>query len=333
MSLEQLHILMVYNGKIPTLKYGGTSRVIWYLGKELAGMGHRISFLVARGSYCDFAEVIPYDPARSLAMQIPGHVDLIHAHIPVREPLPRPYLTTLHGNTPEEKDLDVNTTFLTRDHAARFGSEVFVYNGLGLEEYGRPQLEMKRDYLHFLGKAAWRVKNLKGAMGIARSSGLPLRVLGGYRVNLKMGIRITLDPRIRFEGMVGGEKKNQLINGSKALLFPVRWHEPMGLAVVESLYFGCPVFGTPYGSLPELVTPEFGFLSNRQSELVDALQHVDTYDRKKCHEYVCDNFASIHMARNFLPLYEKVLNGNPLNPRPPRPLKTGAPKFLPYYPD
>jgi glycosyltransferase involved in cell wall biosynthesis len=201
-----------------------------------------------------------------------------------------------------------------------------------LEEYGKPDLDAKRSYVHFLGKAAWRVKNLKGCIRIARDAGLPLRVLGGYRVNLKMGMRITLDPRVRFEGMVGGGTKNRLINGSKALLFPVRWNEPMGLAVVESLYFGCPVFGTPYGALPELVTSEFGKLSNKKSELVEALGHVESYDRKKCHEYVCDNFASIHMARNFLPLYEKVLNGQTLNPRPPRLVPSGdPPKFLPWY--
>ena len=325
------HILIVYTGKIPTPKYGGTSRDIWYLGKELIQMGHRVTFLVAQGSVCDFAPVIFFNPDRSLASQIPENVDLVHSHIPLWEPLPKPYMITLHGNSTDPREFDINTTFISRDHAARFGSEVFVYNGLGLEEYGKPTLDNPRTYLHFLGKAAWRVKNLKGCMNIARRSGTPLRVLGGYRVNLKMGLRITLDPRIRFEGMVGGARKNKLINGSKALLFPVRWNEPMGLAVVESLYFGCPVFGTPYGALPELVTSEFGFLSNKESELVDALSHVDEYDRKRCHEYVCDNFASIHMARNFLPLYEKVLNGEALNPKAPKLVDPDPPRFLPWY--
>jgi glycosyltransferase involved in cell wall biosynthesis len=329
--MEALHILIIYSGKIPTPKYGGTSRDIWYLGKELIKMGHRITFLVGAGSQCDFARIIQLDPELSLASQIPEDVDLVHSHIPIWEPLPKPYMITLHGNSSDEREHDINTTFISRDHAARFGSEVYVYNGLGLEEYGTPQLDNPRKYLHFLGKAAWRIKNLKGCMNIARASGYPLRVLGGYRVNLKMGMRITLDPRIRFEGMVGGETKNRLINGSKALLFPVRWNEPMGLAVVESLYFGCPVFGTPYGALPELVTSEFGFLSNKQSELVEALGHVEEYDRKKCHEYVCDNFASIHMAQNFLPLYEKVLNGEPLNPRTPKLVNPNPPKFLPWH--
>jgi len=328
--MEAQHILIVYNGKIPTPKYGGTSRDIWYLGKELIKMGHRVTFLVGQGSRCDFAKIIPMNPEEPLARQIPEDVDLVHSHIPLWEPLPKPYMITLHGNSNDEREFDINTTFISRNHAARFGSEVFVYNGLGLEEYGKPQLDNPRKYLHFLGKAAWRVKNLKGCMSIARASGYQLRVLGGYRVNMKMGIRFTLDPRIRFEGMVGGETKNRLINGSKALLFPVRWNEPMGLAVVESLYFGCPVFGTPYGALPELVTPEFGLLSNRKSDLVDALKHVEDYDRKKCHEYICDNFASIHMAQNFLPLYEKVLNGEALNPIAPKLVHPNPPKFLPW---
>ncbi len=329
--MEAQHILIVYKDKIPTPKYGGISRVIWHLGKELVMMGHRVTFLVGQGSHCDFAKIIPYNPEEALASQIPEDVDLVHLQEPISEALPKPYMITVHGNSSDDREFDLNTCFVSRDHAKRFGSKVFVYNGLGLEEYGKPELDNPRNYLHFLGKAAWRVKNLKGCMNIARASGYPLRVLGRYRVNLKMGMRITLDPRIRFEGMVGGETKNRLINASKALLFPVRWNEPMGLAVVESLYFGCPVFGTPYGALPELVSSEFGFLSNKQSELVEALEHVEEYDRKLCHAYVCDNFASIHMAQNYLNLYEKVLNGEPLNPKPPKLLDPNPPKFLPWY--
>jgi len=294
--MESLHILLVYNGKVPTPKYGGTSRIVWYLGKELVKMGHRVSMLVAAGSACDFAKIIPYDPDRPLVKQIPESVDLVHSHIPVWEPLPKPYMITFHGNSNPERDFDINTIFISRNHAFRYGSELFVHNGLGLEEYGKPRYDVDRKYIHFLGKAAWKVKNLKGSIRIAREAGMPLRVLGGYRINLKMGMRITLDPGVRFEGMVGGDRKNRLINGSRALLFPVRWHEPMGLAVLESLYFGCPVFGTPYGALPEIVTPEMGFLSNKKSELVSALEHLDEYDREKCHEYVCDNFASIHTS-------------------------------------
>ena len=328
--MKSLNILIVFNGHLPVSKYGGTQRVIWSLGKELAGMGHRITFLAGEGSYSDFARVQVLDPQMPLAKQIPEEVDLVHSFINIWEELPKPLMVTIEGNSRPGRDFHINTCFVSRNHASRYGSEVFVYNGMDLEEYGKPSLDVERKYLHFLGKAAWNVKNLKGCIGLAREAGLPLRVLGGNRIQLKMGARITLDRNVRFEGMVGGSYKNQLINGSKALLFPVLWNEPFGIALTESLYFGCPVFGTPYGSLPELITSEFGFLSSSRSELVHALENVDAYNRHRCHEYVCDSFSSLKMTQDYLALYEKILNGEALNPKPPRLLDTEKPALLAF---
>ena len=36
-------------------------------------------------------------------------------------------------------------------------------------------------------------------------------------------------------------EKGEILNSSKGLVFPVLWHEPFGLAIIESLYYGCPV--------------------------------------------------------------------------------------------
>lgn len=316
--MEKLKILIGPGGKIPVTKYGGIERVVWNLGKELAAIGHQVTFLANKGSHCDFASIIEYDPKLKLSVQIPVQTDLFHAHAPVWEELPIPHMVTLHGNSRPNRAFNINTTFVSKNHAARYGSDVFIHNGIDLEDYGKAQLNNPRHYLHFLGRAGWRVKNLKGSVDIARKSNNHLRVLGGNRVSFDMGFKIYTDRHVRFEGMVGGDRKNKLINDSKALLFPVTWHEPLGLAIIESLYFGCPVFGTPYGSLPELITPEFGFLSDKKTEIVDALKHIDQYDRKKCHEYVCDKFTSKQMAENYLLLYEKVMNGQKLNSAPPK---------------
>ncbi|MFZ5940115.1 MAG: glycosyltransferase family 4 protein [Bacteroidota bacterium] len=329
--MEKQHILLVYNGVLPVDKYGGTGRVVWYLGRELHARGHEVTFLTGRGSQSSFARVIPWQAGVPLASQIPGNVDLVHSHFPVWEELPKPLITTIHGNSSQQQEYPLNTVFVSRDHARRHGSECFVYNGLGRDELGDPDLSRKRSYLHFLGKAAWRVKNLKGAMDIARQSHQLLHVLGGYRLNLKMGLRFTPDPRIVFHGMVGGERKNRLLNGSSALLFPVRWHEPFGLAVIESLYFGCPVIGTPYGALPEIITPETGFLSASQAELVVAAREAGGFNRQWCHDYVCENFSVEKMTTAFEKLYEKVLNGESLNPRPPVLQEMKQEKFLPYF--
>ena len=42
-------------------------------------------------------------------------------------------MITLHGNSSDERELDINTTFISRNHAARYVSEGYVYNVLGLE--------------------------------------------------------------------------------------------------------------------------------------------------------------------------------------------------------
>jgi glycosyltransferase involved in cell wall biosynthesis len=155
-------------------------------------------------------------------------------------------------------------------------------------------------------------------MRVARLARQRLVVMGGSRVSFSMGFRLTLDPRVRFAGMVGGARKNEILNGSKGLVFPVRWHEPFGIAVIESLYFGCPVLATPHGSLPELVPPDVGVLSASARDLAEAARHLDQFDRRRCHEWVMDRFTSPRVTDAFLSLYERVLNGESLNAVPPR---------------
>jgi len=297
---------------IPAVKYGGTERVVWGLGKALSRMGHGVYYLARKGAYSPFAKAMyAYDPAKDLDDQIPDFIDVVHLHF-FRKPLKKPYVYTLHGNCGDERTLDKNTVFISKNHADRHHGNVFVYNGLDWDEYDRPGRDARREYLHFLGNAAWKVKNVKGAIEIARQAGEKLYVLGGCRLNLKMGIRFYPDLHVRFKGMVDNRKKSRYLQSSGGLLFPVLWHEPFGLAIIESLYFGCPVFGTPYGSLPELVTKETGFLSNSKSELAKAIKASD-YNRQYCHDYAVSEFCSSVMAGRYVSLYEKVLNGESLH--------------------
>ena len=313
-----MKILIVLPSVIPAYKYGGTERVIWYLGKELIGLGHQVTYLVNEGSTCDFAPVLILDHAKKMEDQIPADIDLVHFHYVNPEKISKPYIITMHVNDSHLGPLDNNTVFISRNQAERFGSNVVVYNGLDWKDYGLPNLKAERKYFHFLGNAAWRVKNVKGAIETVKlTTNEKLIVLGGNRLNIKMGFRLTLSSRIIFYGMVGGEEKNEFLRNSKGLIFPVRWHEPFGLAIIESLYFGCPVFGTPYGSLPELVPADVGFLSNSASELAEAISESNSYNKKKCHEYAVEEFNSKKMAMGYLQKYEHVLAGNKLNANPP----------------
>lgn len=304
-----MNILIVQNSVFPALLYGGTERVLWYLAHELHKLGHKVSLLCKSGSECPFAECLTYNPQKHIDEQIPDDIDVIHFNTSeLGYTGGKPYVVTVHGNY--NAVVPKNAIFVSRNHAERHGSENYVYNGLDWDDYGELNTSSPREYYHFLGKAAWRVKNVRGAIDIVKKlPGKKLYVLGGTRLNFKMGFRLTLSPRVRFKGMVGGKEKVDLLQHSKGLIFPVKWDEPFGLAITESLYCGCPVFGTPYGSLPELVPKEVGFLTEDMSEMVEHLKNHYDYNPVICHEYARDLFNSRIMAERYLEYYERVLRG------------------------
>lgn len=323
-----MHIAIVSNSVIPALKYGGIERVIWWLGKELVKRKHRVTYIVQPGSQCPFAAVQFLDQ-RPLHMQIPADADVVHYQSSGDPATKQPYLTTIHGNINRlDAPFDINCVALSGDHARRMNTSVFVHNGIDFDDYGKPDWNRERKFFHFLGDAAWKVKNLKGAIKIARAADEKIAVLGGSRIDFNHGIKINMSRNARFYGRVGGEQKNYLLNESKGLIFPVLWHEPFGLAIIESLYFGCPVFGTPFGSLPELVNNTVGYLSDSYTDLVNAVKNADQFSKKKCHEYAVEHFSASAMTEKYIALYEKIANGGSLNTVLPHVSET-MPKYLP----
>ncbi|MBQ9671621.1 MAG: glycosyltransferase [Prevotella sp.] len=308
-----MHITLVHDHVLPIVKYGGTERVIWGMGRQLARMGHQVTFLAHKGSTCPFGRVVEINPEKSLGSQIPEDTDVVHfSNYVVHDDLTKPYVVTINGNV-VDGEVDPNAVFVSRNHAERFGSKSFVYNGLDWDDYGEADLSQPRSHFHFLGKAAWRVKNVRGAIRIAKMiDGGHLDVLGGYRLNLKMGFRLTLSPRIHFYGMVDNMGKKRVIQQSRGMIFPVRWHEPFGLCLIESLYYGAPVYGTPMGSLPELIGPEVGFLSNDEARIADFINSHPDFSPKVCHEYAADKFNIRVMTEEYLKRFEIVMNGTSL---------------------
>lgn len=330
--LRPMNILLSTMSVVPSPLYGGTSRVICSLGKELARLGHGVTYLAAEGSSSDVATVIDRDTSVPIEQQIPDSIDVVHFHhAGIPADISTPHIATIHGNIVSHvAGLTRNTVFISRNHAEIHGSETFVYNGLDWDCYTEPDLLARRSFFHFLGKAAWRRKNVRGAIKTTRKAKEKLRVLGGTRLNFSMGFRFTPYPSISFEGMVDDRRKSELMNQSKGLVFPVLWEEPFGLALIESLYFGCPVFGTPHGSLKEIVNSEVGVLSTSSTELAEAMRNSGSFDKAKCHEYARDCFGSSAMTKGYIELYEKVLNGEQLSPAEPTPVAPKAAKYLPF---
>lgn len=184
-----LKILIACDVVIPVKKYGGTERVVWSLGKGLAQLGHEVTFLVREGSHADFARVVFIDQERRITEQIPEGVDLIHFHMfyGAEEVVPKPYLTTVHGHIEFEHTFDSNTVFVSRSHARHYNCDSYVHNGMAWDDLMAPVLDNKRENFHFLAKASWKVKNLKGAIQIIKGINREkLDVMGGTRYSERM---------------------------------------------------------------------------------------------------------------------------------------------------
>jgi len=82
--------------------------------------------------------------------------------------------------------------------------------------------------------------------------------------------------------------------------------------------------------LSEIVTKDVGYLSASKKELVQALQNISQYDRKRCHERVMDQFTATHMMQAYLRKYEIVINGQTLNHHAPVLKEIQDEKFLPF---
>jgi glycosyltransferase involved in cell wall biosynthesis len=153
------------------------------------------------------------------------------------------------------------------------------------------------------------VKNLHGAAAVARRAGLELRVIGSR--NWPLNLQRLLPPirGVRYCGSVSDPEKRDILSRARCLIFPVRWEEPFGLALTEALASGCYVVGTPYGSLPEIVTPETGVLSARAEELADAVRNPQRFNPQACRDRVLrGGFTLLDSVRGFIKCYERILS-------------------------
>ena len=308
-----MRVALIHDVQLPVEAYGGTERVVWWLAKGLHQRGIEVTLVCKSGSSCPYAKVFYADFSKpGFSKPIEEQLDTIdifhHFVSPVAEPT-RPYLVTIGGNGKWEEYFLKNTVFVSQNHALRHGSKSFAYNGIDPDDYFYS--EKKSSALLFLAKASWNVKNVKGAISIARRSKRELNIIGGRRwlLNSWRGIH--------WRGLLGGAEKAKCIADSSALLFPVLWDEPFGLAVVESLMSGTPVLASSRGSLPELISPEVGRICYTEDEFIDAVQSISSVKSTRCREWAMDRFHYLIMTDCYLKKYEKILNGETLNDEPP----------------
>ncbi len=115
-------------------------------------------------------------------------------------------------------------------------------------------------------------------------------------------------PRITYAGNLSGKKKLKFISGAKALLFPIDWEEPFGMAVIEALACGTPVVAMNRGAMPEIIEHGVnGFLANDEKEFEEYMLRVDEIDPAACRESVVRKFSADKMAVEYVKRYREVI--------------------------
>jgi glycosyltransferase involved in cell wall biosynthesis len=302
-----MHIALYTYSRLPVRGYGGAQRVIGWLTRGLAELGHRVTLLALPGSRAPEATVLTLDPGQlrrprfDITDLFPESIDLLHAHGLLPTTPRAPHLYTLHGNLRAGRTAPPNTIFLSADHARRHGATAFVYNGVDPSEF--VYRLKKNSYDLFLGRLH-RVKGYRWAIQGARRAGRRLVVAGGWRPSFRRGLR--------FVGSVEGTEKAKLLADAACLWMPALWDEPFGLTLVEAMMSGTPVLGTRRGALPEIVSPEVGALGDTLDELVFLRSSIDRCDPQACRTRAERWFSHIRMAEEYVRVYRHYLATNSL---------------------
>lgn len=327
------HIIFESTTALPVTRYGGTERIIYWLMKELVRKGQRVSLIAPKDSRVSSLGVTLIERGPDWTAQIPKDADLVHLFAPPPEAWRQkrehhyPFICTIEGNGRPNEVFHPNTVFISKNHALRHDANVFVYNGLDLDEYPAPQKTqaLRWERFLFLAKAKWPVKNLAHCVNAVTHAHKQLEIAGGR--HWRWPLRFSFFP-VRSHGMIDQQQKLSLLPLCDALLFPVRWHEPFGIAVIEAMAMGLPVIGSPYGSLPELILSPSGAKGNEAiagmicrnyAELESAVSKTE-YRRNPSaiRKHVETYFSSIVMAERYLELYEHVIAGKTLHAHEPK---------------
>jgi glycosyltransferase involved in cell wall biosynthesis len=330
---------------VPPGGYGGIELVVYLLARELQARGHQVTVFGRQGSAAEL-DVVALAPrswhqdlgSRDQTARECLHVyrayeiirrrafDVVHDHtsftgmtVGAALRLPAPIVTTLHGDLTEAEGellraLDqraalVAITESQRNQVADVRWAGVVYNAVDADQF--EVSAEKDDYLLQLA----RITPDKGqhvAIEVARKAGRKLVLAGKVDPDGEQYFRERIEPELGddvswIEDAQGAEKARLLARAS-AMLFPIQWQEPFGLAMVEAMASGTPVVATRIGATPELVEEGVtGLLADDVDGLAEAVRHCSEIDAERCARRARERFSPAGMAEGYEAVYRSAI--------------------------
>jgi glycosyltransferase involved in cell wall biosynthesis len=253
-----------------------------------------------------------------------GEFDLVHNHLGWL-PLTlvgmwkAPLLTTVHG-------ISGRRILPAYKHAARNGAHFVsisdadrdaalpylatVHHGIDARRF--PFREQPDDYLLAFGRIH-PDKGTAAAIEIARKAGYRLVICGPVHDTDYFEHKVVphIDGHaVEYLGDVGSADRATLLGGAVALLHPIDFAEPFGLAVVESMMCGTPVVAYPLGALPEIVNVGVtGYLVHGTDAAARAVSRAARLNRRHVSQVASTRFSADRMVDAYLGIYATTITG------------------------
>jgi len=325
---------------IPPDLYGGIEQAVDCLCRGLVATGHEVDLFSTGDSTCPVPNRWLLDKAEGnrIGFSVPEvrHVmaaydtltdcDIIHDHTIVGPILAEnrpatPVVTTIHGPLNVEL-IDIYSRIAARvpligisnvqlRHHPELPVEGVIHHGVDVDDF--PLGAGDGGYCLFLGRMV-ADKGPHRAIVAARRAGMKIVLAGKMREPWEMeyfaaDVEPLLGDGAEYVGEVTLQEKLELLGGASATLFPIRWDEPFGLVMIESLACGTPVLAFGEGAAPEVVADgRTGYLCADEDAMAEALLGIGAIDRAACRADVAERFSTGRMAHQHVELYERVLS-------------------------
>jgi glycosyltransferase involved in cell wall biosynthesis len=151
------------------------------------------------------------------------------------------------------------------------------------------------------------------AIAAARAAGRPLVLAGPLQPGQREFFDTQVAPHVdgvgvRYVGDVGPVEKRRLLAESAALLVPIRWREPFGMAMIEAMVCGTPVIAFREGVAAEVVLDaETGFLVDDEEQMATALTRLREIEPQRCRQAVAARYDVDVVAGAYEAAYGRVI--------------------------
>jgi glycosyltransferase involved in cell wall biosynthesis len=323
--------------RVRQIASGSIEGLVWVLARELTRLGHEVTVFAAAGSeVCgELVATLPGPYATdgspgnwqlcewinlARAVEQSSQFDVLHSHaylwgIPLEGLARAPLVHTTHICPDEDAarlwsmNPGACVTAISHYHWSAFPQlrpAAVIHHGVDDSQF--TFREEPEDYVCYLGRFA-PGKGPLAAITAAQELGLRLLLAGPASDYYRQRVKPLVDQRwVEYVGPVAGAKRDALLGGARALLYPIQEPEPFGLVLAEAMMCGTPVAAVRLGAVVEVLDEGVtGHAADSRESFPQAVARALSLNRRQVRQRAEARFSARRMAEEYLGVYQGLL--------------------------